>query len=77
LAAAQQDLGRFNERHDSFKQMAGTLEQLDGRGNSLSAKLLGLTLDHKLKHGVQPTEIAPTAHDYFDLVKQLRKDAGL
>jgi len=54
--------------------MAGTLEQLDGRGNSVSAKLLGLTLDHKLKHGVAPVEIAPTAHDYFDLAAKLRKD---
>jgi len=73
LAAAQSDLVHFNDRHDSFKQMAGALEQLDGRGNSLSAKLLGLTIDHKLKHGVQPTEIAPSAHDYFDLAAKLRK----
>lgn len=52
--------------------MAGTLEQLDGRGNSVSAKLLGYTLEG-LKHGLQSIEITPTAHDYFDLAAKLRK----
>jgi len=54
--------------------MAGALEQLDGRGNSVSAKLLGYTLEG-LKHGVQHTEILPSSpNDYFDLAAKLRKD---
>lgn len=29
----QADLQRYNERHDSYRQMAGRLEQLDPRGD--------------------------------------------
>lgn len=69
----QPNLQRYNDRFDSGKQMASLLEKLDGRGNSLGAQVLGEKLEG-YKHGVGKTEIAPSAHDYFDFAAKLRKD---
>lgn len=81
LAGAQEaaNLQRYNERFDSFRQMASALERLDGRGNSpeMAAQV------EKLVHPNQPFVVEGPqwggikADDYFGIAAKLRKDAGL